>query len=135
MSPRTHPCGIVEARTRFATAAAYLEVAELVLGEASEGEFSSVAAGLAVLAGIAASDAICCARLKQRHRGNNHSEAAELLESATSDGKSLATTLLRLLDIKDAAHYGVVTVAPSKAVDAVKWAARLVRSAQTEVER
>jgi hypothetical protein len=106
-----------------------------VLGEASEAEFSNVAAGLAVLAGIAASDAICCARLKRLHRGNNHRESAELLESATPNGKSLAATFLRLLDIKDAAHYGVVTVTPTKAADAIKWANRLVDAARTEVER
>ena len=135
MSSRTTPCGIVEARVRLATAAAYLEVAELVLGESDKEGFSTVAAGLAVLAGIAASDAICCVRLKQLHRGNNHREAAELLEGATPSGKSLATTLLRLLDIKDAAHYGVVTLAPGKAADAIKWAGRLVDNARTQVER
>lgn len=135
MTIRTSPCGIVESRTRLATAAAYLEVAELVLSEASDAEFSNVAAGLAVLAGIAASDAICCVRLKQLHRGNNHREAAELLQKATPEGKSLATTFLRLLDIKDAAHYGVVTIAPVKAADSIKWANRLVDAARTEVER
>lgn len=119
----------------MAVAAAYLEVAELVLVESDKEEFSSVAAGLAVLAGIAASDAICCVRLKQRHRGDNRREAADLLAGATPDGKNLAATLLRLLDIKDAAHYGVVTVVPSKAADAIRWAARLIGTARTEVER
>ena len=47
---------------RLATARAYLEVASTVLAEQARDEFLNVAAGLAVLAGIAASDAICCLR-------------------------------------------------------------------------
>jgi len=51
---RTAQCGPAEAR-------AYLEVADLVLGERDRDEYLNVSAGLAVLAGIAASDSICCA--------------------------------------------------------------------------
>ena len=72
---------------RVRTADAYLEVAELVLDEHQRDEYLSVAAGLAVLAGIAASDAICCARLGRRHRGDDHRGAAELLSGAVPDGK------------------------------------------------
>ena len=135
MASRTAPCGIAEARSRLRTAAAYLEAAEMVLGEQAREEFLSVAAGLAVLAGIAASDAICCARLKMRHRGDDHRGAAELLKGSTPDGARLASTLLRLLDVKDEAHYGVVIVAPSKARDAIRRAGRLVERAREEVER
>jgi len=67
---KTAPCGIGEARVRLRTARAYLDVAESVLGEQSRDEFLSVSAGLADLAGIAAGDAICCARLRCRHRGD-----------------------------------------------------------------
>lgn len=56
----TTPRGKREARARLATARAYLEVASVVLDEQSRDEFLDVAAGLAVLAGIAASDAIGC---------------------------------------------------------------------------
>ncbi len=58
-----------------------------------------------------------------------------MLETATPDGKALAATLLRLLDVKDAAHYGVNIVASRKAHDALKWATRLVERAREEVER
>lgn len=128
-------CGIADARARLRTSLAYLEVAELVLGEPGREEFLSVAAGIAVLAGIAASDAICCARLRQRHRGDNHRDAAELLAVATPDGDRLASTLLRLLDVKDASHYGIELVAARRARDAVNWASRLAQRAQVEVER
>lgn len=132
---RTSGCGAVEARARLRTARAYLEVAELVLTEQTREEFLNVSAGLAVLAGIAAADAICCIRLRSRHRADDHRGAASLLEQATKDGRLLATTLLRLLDVKDAAHYGVIVVATRKARDTTRWAARLVERATEEIER
>jgi hypothetical protein len=103
---------------RLRTARAYLEVAALVLGERDRDEYLNDSAGLAVLAGIAASDSIRCARLRSRHRGDDHRGAADLLRRATPDGPELAVTLLRLLDLKDQAHYGVMIVAARKARDA-----------------
>jgi hypothetical protein len=126
---------VTDAMNRLKTARAYLEVAELVLGEKERDEYLNVAAGLAMLAGIAASDSICCARLRSRHRGENHRDAAELLRTATPDGTNLARSLLRLLDLKDEAHYGIVVVAPRKARDAVRWAQNLVSRAGQETER
>jgi hypothetical protein len=54
---------------------------------------------------------------------------------ATPDGAKLSTTLGRLLDIKDEAHYGVIHVSTRKANDAVRWANLLVNRAGEEVER
>src|SRR5215475_6506606 len=107
---RTASCSVADAQSRLRTARAYLEVAGLVLDERERNEYLNVAAGLAVLAGIAASDAICCARLRSVHRGKNHRDAADLLRQATPDGPELARTLLRLLDLKDEAHYGLMIV-------------------------
>lgn len=134
-TPRTSACGIAEARERLNIARAYLETAELIHDERERQEFLSVSAGLAVLAGIAASDSICCARLRRLHRGDNRRMAADLLAQATPDGKALAAKLLRLLDVKDAAHYGVTVVGPRKAGDALRWARQLVERAGEEVER
>jgi hypothetical protein len=132
---RTSSCGAAEGRTRLRTAQAYLETANSVLEERDRDEYLNVAAGLAVLAGIAASDAICCVRLGCRHRGDDHRGAADLLRRATPDGTELAKTLLRLLDLKDAAHYGVMVVASRKARDALRWSALLVDKARHEAER
>lgn len=132
---RTSPAGLPEARSRLRSAKAYLEIADLVLDEHDQMEFLNVAAGLAVLAGIAASDAICSRRLGLIHRGDDHRAAAELLRQATPDGDKLAATFLRLIDVKDAAHYGVVVVAAGRARDTVRWAMRLVERAEQEVER
>lgn len=77
---RTQACGIPQARQRFAQAPAHLEVAELA-GDTSDPdlEYAGVAASIAILAGIAAADAACCAALGCRSRSDNHHDAADLL--------------------------------------------------------
>jgi len=115
-------------------ASAYLETAELVVNERRQG-FSNVTAGLAVLAGIAASDAICCVRLSRYYRGDDHRRATELLQTATPDGRELAVRLERLLGLKDTAYYGATLVTPANANLAVRWARQLVSRAQEELER
>lgn len=132
---RQRPASQQDARTRYRAAQAYLEVAELVLGEHSRDEYLNVAAGLAVLAGIAASDAICASRLGVIHRGEDHHAAASLLAQATNDGPKLAGQLRRLIDVKGEAHYGVEIVAVPKARAAVRAATRLVDRAREEIER
>ena len=131
---RARPAGLAEARQRLTTATAYLEIAELVLAD-DRSEMPGVAAGLAVLAGIAASDAICARRLGEIHRGESHRDAGQLLRSATPDGQRLASTLLKLLDIKDEAHYGLIVVPRRKANDAVRWAKALTDRSREELER
>lgn len=98
---KTSPCTRSEARTRLHIADAYLQSASQILdGRATDGAFLNVAAGLAILAGIAASDAICGARLAKIHRGQNHREAEELLRGAAPDGRALANGLARLLVVR-----------------------------------
>jgi|SRR5882757_3043286 len=124
-----------DARIRLRSAEAYLDVAELVLDERDRVEMPGVAAGLAVLSGIAASDAICAVRLRQIHRGEDHRAAAALIKDATPDGRKLASTFLRLIDIKDEAHYGLLIVPVQKARNSVRWANHLVTRAREELER
>ena len=134
-STRTASCSPADARQRLRTAQAYAEVAELVLNETQRDEYLNVAAGLAVLAGMAASDSICGARLGLIHRGQDHRAAADLLRRAVPDGPKLAARLLRLLDVKDSAHYGIPVVAPRSARDSLNAAKRLLARAAEEVER
>ena len=115
-------------------ALAYLETAQLAGSERREG-FSNVTAGLAVLAGIAASDAICCVCLGRYHRGDDHRQATELLQTATPDGRELAVRLTRLLGLKDTAHYGASLVSYPDAKQALRWATQLVVRAREELER
>ncbi|MHB8661983.1 MAG: hypothetical protein ACYDH6_04775 [Acidimicrobiales bacterium] len=59
---RQPACGPADARLRAKVARAYLDVAETAAEERVD-EARNVAAGNAVLAAIAAADAICCIRL------------------------------------------------------------------------
>ena len=59
------------------------------LAETADVAMPGVAAGLAVLAGIAASDSLCATRLGEIHRSADHRAAADLLGVATADGAKL----------------------------------------------
>lgn len=131
---RTREANRAEARIRADSASAYVDVAELVI-EDDGAAMPGVAAGLAVLAGIAASDAICACHLGRIHRGDDHRSAAALLITATPDGAKLAASFRRLIDIKDEAHYGLSVVPERKARDAVKRARSLVDRAIDELQR
>lgn len=125
---RTQRCGLPEAEVRLDQARKFLEVAELVSIEGEVPASLSVAAALTVLAGIAASDAACCAALGRRSRGQDHRQAIPLLEQAVG-GRNAAQDLLCLLDLKDAAHYGVIYVTGPKLTRALRQAERLVQLA------
>jgi anaerobic glycerol-3-phosphate dehydrogenase len=107
----------------------------MVLNERDLDEHLNVASGNAVLAGIAASDSICCMRLSRMQRGSDHNGAADLLASAIPDGQKVSQIFMRLLSLKDEAHYGVMKTSSRKARDSVKWASNLIKRAQEEIER
>jgi hypothetical protein len=60
-------------------AESFVETAQMIADETTDEFNPGVSASLAVLAGIAASDAACCARLGVRSRGEAHSDAVALL--------------------------------------------------------
>jgi hypothetical protein len=113
-------------------ARAFADAADLVLDEEDDASLN-VAASLAVLAGIAASDAACCAVLGRRSRGQNHRDAVALLNGIAVVGAELGKDLARLLDLKDNAQYGVIYVSEEKARQAVRWARRMVGAAERVV--
>lgn len=133
MSPRnvgrTQRCSGADAATRLRHARLFLEVAQLVADEGDDLEYASPAAALAVLAGIAASDAACCKALGRRYRGQDHREAAALLERVTPGGRQAANSLGRLVDLKDEAHYGLFDVATKDLKSALRQASSLVQFA------
>lgn len=136
MSPRqggrTQDCSRQEARTRLNHARAFADTAELVL-DADDDPSLNVSASLAVLAGIAASDAACCAALGERHRGQDHHAAVALLQTVAPSGQVMSKDLARLLDLKDNAHYGILYVSEARARQAVRWAQRMVTAAERVV--
>jgi hypothetical protein len=94
-----------------------------------------VAASLAVLAGIAASDAACCAALGKRSRGQDHKDAVELTRQIVPGGGGVASKLDRLLDLKDGAQYGVIHVSGADLLTAMRSAKALVDFAMRVVRR
>lgn len=120
-----------DARVRLKTARMYLTAAELIIDEVAD-EAATVATGNAVLAGIAAADAISADATGERYRGPDHRAAADHLERVTGD-KLLGRNLRELVDLKDAGHYGVSNVSRANAKKALRRASRLIRSATARV--
>jgi len=107
----------------------FLEVAELVVDEKDQDAspvYASSAAALAVLAGIAASDAACCKVLGQRSRSDSHRDAEQLLAQITPDGKGAAKDLRELLNLKDKAQYGFLKMSVPEVRKVMRRANRLV---------
>jgi hypothetical protein len=122
---RTQACDAAQARTRLAQARKFLEVAQLSASEDFD-ESLSVAAALAVLAGVAASDAACCGALGRRARGDDHRDAATLLARIRPGGEQAAKALLSLIDLKDTAHYGLIHVSRRQLTVVMRRASTLV---------
>lgn len=131
---RTQNCTRRDAQNRLAQAEKFVEVAELVLTDDTSSTNPGVAASLAVLSGIAASDAACCAKLARRARGQSHEEAVVLLEIVVPGGPEMAKDLGRLLQRKNDSHYGLAFVSPGDANQMVVWAQRLLTMARVVVE-
>jgi hypothetical protein len=133
--PRISPCTAAQGRSRLQQAESFLMVAELVLSDDTNSATPGVAGALAVLAGIAASDAACCAQLRKRPRGQDHREAVSLLRTVAPHGEDMAKDLARLLAAKDESHYGVTLVDRAKARRLVGYARRITDLATQVLER
>jgi hypothetical protein len=132
---RTQPCDRTQARTRLENAQKSLEVAELAAGEEEIPASRSVAAALAVLSGIAAADAACCAALGRRSRGEDHREAAALLRQIVPGGDRAAKALIELLNLKDTAQYGLIPITRRELTTALRRAKRLLDFADEVLRR
>ncbi|MGH9001236.1 MAG: hypothetical protein ACRDY7_17800 [Acidimicrobiia bacterium] len=110
-------------------AEAFITAAELVLNDDANVATPGVAAALGALAGIAASDAVCCTKLRQRPRGHNHREAVTLLRTVAAHGEAMANDLARLLVAKDESHYGLGLVNLGQARRLLGYAPRMTTMA------
>jgi len=126
---RVTTCTPAEARSRRAQARAFLDAAELVLTE--DQHEAHVAAALAVLAGIAAADAICGIRLGMWSRGQDHEQAVRLLRDVALNDAALPSKLARLLADKDATHYSPNLITIAKAKTLVRYASSLLEEAES----
>jgi len=126
-SGRVVVCTPAECRARRDQARAFLDVAELVLTE--DRREAHLAGALAVLAGIAATDAISGLSLGKWSRGQDHALAVTLLGDVALRDTTLPIKLRRLLADKDAAHYSSTLVTVEKAKTMVRHAAALLAEA------
>ena len=120
------PCGPEEARDRCDHALRFLETAETVLEGTTRQGYANVAGALAVLAGVAMADAVCCRALGEHHRGEDHRAASDLLRRVAQGGERMARDLDRLLAIKDKTSYQSGYLSRVDARRAVGWARRMI---------
>jgi hypothetical protein len=114
-----------EGRGRRQVAEKYLEVANLI--DSEDGTAINVCVGVAVLAGIAAADAICSAAIGERSSGSDHDMAVEVLSRV--DAK-LGKQLRDLVTLKNTSHYGFDLLTPTQRKTALRCAAALVAEAR-----
>ena len=126
---RRASCGPAEARERVEYALEQLALAEI--GEPWPTAAARKASGAAaVLAAIAAADAICCQRLGQRPRDADHRAAVRLISTVHPEGTDLAKSLRIALDAKDPMHYATDYLSPERHTSVLRAATTLVITAQ-----
>jgi hypothetical protein len=123
---RSGPCDAGEARRRREVAEKYLEAAELMAEEPGAAA-GNVVVGVAVLAGIEASDAVCCVGLGERYRGTDHSESVRLVARTDRDQSDELAKLIRL---KPTSHHGSSFVTADNRRQALRAASKLFRLAR-----
>ena len=128
---RTQACGAPQARQRLAQARSYLDVAALTADENDPNlEYAGVAASVAILAGIAAADAACCQVLGRRSRSETTTMPRSSSPRSRPEGKKLRGQLRQLIDIKDTAHYGFISVTAAQLKRALRQAQHLIDFAE-----
>jgi hypothetical protein len=113
---------------RLVKAQQFHQAADLLSAAADDSEVVDACVMLSVHAGIAAADVICCAKLGEHHRGDDHHGAVALLGKAD---KAAAKNLKVLLDLKSRSGYGAALTSTTDRKRAGRAAAALVRSAET----
>jgi len=99
MAARPRPCDREARAGRLRKAEQFADAYNLVrdyAGDDGELDVADAAVTLAVHAGIAASDVICCARLGVRAQGDSHDEAKTLLSAAMAGMDKYLATLLAM---------------------------------------
>jgi hypothetical protein len=132
MATRLRNCDDAIAVGRLMKAEQFLEAAatirELADDEAAVGDASVT---LCVLAGIAASDVICCKALGHFVQGEDHLQAVTELSKVRPDGKQLGSDLRALLQMKTRAGYAAPPVNAEQRKRAWRRAESLVDAARS----
>jgi hypothetical protein len=114
-----------EGRGRRQVAEKYLEVAMLI--DSEDGTAINVCVGVAVLAGIAAADAICAASIGERYSGSDHFAAADVLGRVSA---KLGKQLRELVTLKATSRYGHGLLSAAQRKTALLCASALVADAR-----
>ena len=126
---KTRPAGRTQAATRLADAHAFLQQAEISAELIDGPRRDATVVSSAVLAGIAAADAACGARLGEIAVGS-HDSAPRLLKQVVGSERSV-TALSRLLSLKSTSQYAGDVVGFRHATEAIERARRLVEFAES----
>ena len=132
MSPRKHRTslgGPVEGRRRLDIAEQYLTLAVMLADDSSDGAINACI-GNCVLAGIAAADALCYARLGERYSGPDHDQAVDVLDRVSKEYGSALRSLIRL---KTKSQYGDEWLTDSSRKTALRSARILVNEAKASL--
>ena len=120
-----------EAKLKLAQAEKYLQIAQCETGKDPASLIAAATNG--IFAGIAASDAACCAKLHKFSRGQNHSDAAKLLASVEPGGREASKDFEILIRMKEEANYGF-NVSNSELKTLLRKAERLVKFARASID-
>lgn len=124
--PRTKRCTAATRSGRLAKARQFWEAAENEAALDDANEKSDACVQLWVLAGIAAGDVICCARLGKHAQGESHDDAVGLLASVSEvASKNLAV----LLGMKTRSAYSDVGTSATDRKRAQRAAGALLEAA------
>jgi len=132
MATRLRPCTEATANGRLRKAEQFLRNAEKIRELAdNESEDGDAFVSLCVLAGIAASDVLCCKALGHFVQGDEHRQAVDELKKVMPDGKRLGADLNVLLQMKARAEYAAPPVSADDRKRAWRKAESLVEAARS----
>ena len=108
MAVRTRRCDAGERAGRMTKGEQFTEAFEIVdAWVEQEGELADACVTLAIHAGIAFADVICCARLGKYAIGDDHNEAVALLKTVDPTAANHLATLLAMKTLAAYSHQGV----------------------------
>lgn len=122
---------LTEARAHLRKAREFLDAARLAL----DAELFNAATSSAVTSAINAKDAICLSLTGKTAKTENHAAAVAELRGAGAAARPVATTLGRVLKLKNRSQYQADDGARADATKAVDWATTMVDQASVIVPR
>lgn len=123
----TKRCTAATRAGRLAKAGQFYLAAETIEMIIDDQEVADAYVTLCVHAGIAAADAICCAKLGEHAHGDDHQAAVALLAKAD---RAAAKNLKALLDMKTRSGYSAIPTSKTDQKRAGRAAAALLSAAQ-----